>query len=850
MYPTIEERTAMDHTYGSRQDQSIGPRAQRCRAAQLQARAARRGARGFHSYASRAGRYGTWAAGAWLVTMVASGYGVAHAEPSTGSASTGNGPRSTSAAASSPQRSSLHTRAAKAPTALAHSPSSIVAPPNAGPATGQDSRGANAGRASILTASPAGAVVLPAAATASAAPRPPITHNAASGALPTDAMVPPAVTALTNPLKTAVNPLLGAAAPTMPAPAAPSLWGLLSWVRRNIFNEAPAIHYNQQLTSENMTNGVITGNIGATDAENDPLTYRVTRAPASGTLTIDQATGDFTFTPTSEFAQAGGTTTFTVSVSDKKLHLLAILLSPNRGVPTQTISLSEESIAPSVTRIVVPLPDTITHPSLPSFTADGRLLFGATPAVDGIPQTGVRGEIYQMNEDGTGLQCITCGLNPSISGPLNGAAAFQDGSGRILIGSANGTGTGGAIYEPATENAPAQLVPIIPAGASMPIVQDGRVYTIAPDGVHISYNPILYNYLNGIVLPENTVGTLVRTTDAGGNPEYQIVNAHVVYSGGEVHGFTADGKAVIVANYTGASGAGQTNNYMIDLATGKVTQLTNSLDYTEDVALSPNGKWLTVGSSRTENYLTAMTQIVRPSFIPAYIQGAVWYQHYSAGADTTNQIWLNTVQGEQAGENGIPLFDLSTGYTSNPRGSWNAAGNEIVFWESNLTNVSDTRLVVVHLTNVDAGQPVPVNTASPDPVWAPSLGSVAPTPPTLPAPGTHTGTYGGTAVVTTAVDPSDPNNTISTVTYHDYQYVNGQILNGTEQTVTNPSYTSIVYTADVTVTNPAGDEIGDLTANITAAGQFIMMLDGTITSTLNGNTQTITGPAQTAAVQV
>jgi hypothetical protein len=655
---------------------------------------------------------------------------------------------------------------------------------------------------------------------------------------------------LTNIVKSVLSPLFNAAAPAAPSGATPFLWAVLGWVRRTFFDQPPTINYNSQLTSQNMTTGVITGNVGASDPEGDTLTYTVTKAPANGTVTIDQKTGNFTYTPTAGFAQSGGTDTFSVSVTDNQLHLMALLFSPDHGVPTKTIGLSEQSIAPSITRTVVSLPDTVIHPMLPSFTAGGQLLFGATPAVGGVAVAGARGEIYQMNQDGTGLQCVTCGLNPSITGPLSGVSAFQDGSGRLLIGSVNSSGTAGAIYEPATSTTSAQLLPIIPATAGVPIIQDGRVYTIAPDGVHISYNPILLDPTTGTVLPEQTVGTLVRTTDASGNPEYQIVDARVVYSGGEVHGFTPDGKSVIVANYTGASGAGQTNNYEVNLATGQVTQLTDSLDYTEDVAMSPNGQWLTVGSSRTENYLTAMTQIVRPSFIPAYIQGAVWYQHYSAGADTTNQEWLNSVQGEAAGQNGIPMFDLSTGYTSNPRGSWNSAGNEVVFWESNLTNVNDTRLVVVHLTNVNGGTPVPTNTATPDPVWAPALNTVVPKPPALPGTGSFAGTYGGTAVVTSTVDPSDPNNTISTVTYHDYQYVNGQILNGTEQTVTNPSYTDIVYTADVIVTNPAGNQIGDLTANITDSGQFIMSLNGTITSTLNGNTETITGPTPTPATQM
>ena len=82
------------------------------------------------------------------------------------------------------------------------------------------------------------------------------------------------------------------------------VWAVLGWVRRNYFNAAPTINYNP--TSTVQTGQTVTGNIGATDPEGDALTYTVTVRPLSqvtstwkrtGTLTIDQATGNFTYTP-------------------------------------------------------------------------------------------------------------------------------------------------------------------------------------------------------------------------------------------------------------------------------------------------------------------------------------------------------------------------------------------------------------------------------------------------------------------------------------------------------------------------------------------------------------------------
>ena len=63
--------------------------------------------------------------------------------------------------------------------------------------------------------------------------------------------------------------------------------------------------------------GVVTGNLGAADPEGDRLVYTVVGTPSLGRVTIDQATGDFTYIPVVDVASYGGTDAFTVSVSDE-----------------------------------------------------------------------------------------------------------------------------------------------------------------------------------------------------------------------------------------------------------------------------------------------------------------------------------------------------------------------------------------------------------------------------------------------------------------------------------------------------------------------------------------------------
>ena len=80
-------------------------------------------------------------------------------------------------------------------------------------------------------------------------------------------------------------------------------------------NTAPAVG-TPTVGTPDVSTAAVTGSISATDAERDTLTYSAPTTTAKGTVTINAATGAFTFTPTDPSRAVPGTDTFTVTVTD------------------------------------------------------------------------------------------------------------------------------------------------------------------------------------------------------------------------------------------------------------------------------------------------------------------------------------------------------------------------------------------------------------------------------------------------------------------------------------------------------------------------------------------------------
>ncbi|MCP9273630.1 Ig-like domain-containing protein [Mycolicibacterium arenosum] len=666
-----------------------------------------------------------------------------------------------------------------------------------------------------------------------------------------------------------LNPFL-APAPNTPDPLTPVVWAVLAFVRRNFFNEAPTVSYDPATTVQ--TGQTVTGNIGAADAEGDTLTYTVTRGPERGTVTIDQATGNFTYTPDDIDYDAAQLDSFTVSVTDGKANLLS-LLGVSHGVQAST---EVTVLNPAVERVILDMPAGITKPVNPRYAEGGQsILFAGTPTAGG------RQEIYQIDIDGTDAKCLTCGLaaptvagtNPALPINIQKPVPFYDGTGRIVV-LLNNPEPRYAIFEPAGYNgvgSAARIVNVITpdgGGATLPGLPPGGVLNReremrpSPDGTHVLFTRIVFGQTGNFqALP--IVGALTPSGD-----HYDVTDARVVWPTGESKQWTPDGKGVIIQGGAIEGGnvddivvdlSGQTGEYLYPGSTFRGTRVTGNLDYDEDIDMSPNMQWITVGSTRGLEALTPMTRIVRQNFLPIYV-GAAIYDQYADGQvrNISNQNWAVAIEDDLNRENGIPLFvqddpttagvDEGDGWISRSMPSWNPDGTAVTFWESGNGDEhgiapTQSRLVIANLKYTTSVGPVGDTTTVIDPSAFPALGTyVAKTTP-LPPTGTYNGVGGGTAVVTEVMNPATFQTT-RTVQYTNYVNEDGLILNGTETGIYGPSQLSVTYLADVDVTDASGADRGSLDANALFTLLPTQSVTGYITSTLDGDTQTIPDPAK------
>ncbi|MFB1298298.1 hypothetical protein ACAG24_022545 [Mycobacterium sp. pW049] len=149
-----------------------------------------------------------------------------------------------------------------------------------------------------------------------------------------------------NIVTTLLDPFL-APAPDTSEPFTPLVWGVLGWVRRNVFNEAPTV--NGSPTT--LTLGPTVTGVLATDPESDRLTYRVNNAiqkgsewhTDTGVVVINETANTFTFTPYEADPTVEQQHSFTVTVSDGKRNLLSLL--GIRHADRQTVTVAVKPVA-------------------------------------------------------------------------------------------------------------------------------------------------------------------------------------------------------------------------------------------------------------------------------------------------------------------------------------------------------------------------------------------------------------------------------------------------------------------------------------------------------------------------
>lgn len=87
-------------------------------------------------------------------------------------------------------------------------------------------------------------------------------------------------------------------------------------INRLFFNRTPTAHPVQFAPR---TPAIVTGTIGGSDPDDDPLTYAVVQSPTAGTVTVDSR-GAYTYTADAGMAATGGVDTFMVAVRDTGFH--------------------------------------------------------------------------------------------------------------------------------------------------------------------------------------------------------------------------------------------------------------------------------------------------------------------------------------------------------------------------------------------------------------------------------------------------------------------------------------------------------------------------------------------------
>ena len=63
---------------------------------------------------------------------------------------------------------------------------------------------------------------------------------------------------------------------------------------------SPITNVNTSVGQPNSAIGLVKGSVSAVDPEGDVLTYTLTSGPTRGSVTVDAATGAFTYTPTAQ----------------------------------------------------------------------------------------------------------------------------------------------------------------------------------------------------------------------------------------------------------------------------------------------------------------------------------------------------------------------------------------------------------------------------------------------------------------------------------------------------------------------------------------------------------------------
>ena len=518
------------------------------------------------------------------------------------------------------------------------------------------------------------------------------------------------------------------------------------------------------------------------------------------------------------------------------LFTLALLAACGNSSP---ISGADGSGAPPsvpIIRTVVPLPSQI----------QGLLTESCTWTRDGIAilcsfNLGSAGyQVGSILPDGSRFQCITC--QAGISGEPGYLYVFSDLK-RFFFASqpgdaqSSGTSSGANVTPYIGECSPSllQCTSVTIQKVSLPTILgdlNDREPRLSPDGAHYVWTAA------------RTDGFLLLMGDLGATSNgYQVTNVRVLnaepnprtYDEWATRGAFTEGKSFDHGSKLifASSRAGGVNldDYSLDLNTGKITRLTQNLEWDEDAQFDPTSHYLILGSARRmHNQLRTMSLAAAPSFLDSSIIASVTAGVLGTDVERHHALekWLTTPEIEAGGGDGEMLNDKTGGWASGAaKHPWNPNGSSAVWGERGPNGA--TRLVVVRFPTLPK-QPLdcadPVNQpgcVTPTPTWAPLAIAYLPILPGIyqipgPMAGTATLIYSGTVI-----------GPLSEIKFSSFTLEDGRVYDGTVSLV-GLSRGGLTETISQSVTI-SGSHSGQSTERISAQGTQVC---GTVDTTLDG----------------
>jgi VCBS repeat-containing protein/YVTN family beta-propeller protein len=407
-------------------------------------------------------------------------------------------------------------------------------------------------------------------------------------------------------------------------------------------NSAP-VPANTVVGNPNTSNGAVSGKVTVTDADNDTLKYTGPTTTAKGSLILNTATGNFTYTPTAaarQTAAAPGATaadkkdTFTITVNDAHGAAIPVTVSvplvtppanraPVAGTPTVGTPNATSGVVTGALNVTDPDGNPITY-TVTTAPTKGKVTVSPTGTYTFTPSQSARLVAAQSSavvtdtftitaSDGQLSTTTTVTAVPITPGHLNASPT------PITIGSANNTYIRDGVYSPDgtrayfigyktdAQGAESAFVSVVDATTNTVIGDPIAVSGGRPSSVAISRDGTrLYVANDAVTRPDFAMGTGTVTVISTvtktiiGDP-IPIVAPAGVYAGGGLGNTNAlavspDGTRVYVAN-SPDFGTAESTVAVINTTTRSVTGEPIFVGYGQPtMALNPDGTRLYIGS--------------------------------------------------------------------------------------------------------------------------------------------------------------------------------------------------------------------------------------------------------------